>query len=188
MIAALAILALSPATHAAATIGVYGYTDKTYYSPGDTVTLTVFIREAGTDTIVMINATIVYPWVNSTCPWLDANQTISAKSIAISQGESWNFTATFTIPTDSRANIPNGVIEIIYSFKDSGTVYTIPYNLNVLHVLAIPSLYTLADMGTVITMIMVSAVLLIISALIIAAAIFLSRRTPKVEWKAEAKE
>jgi hypothetical protein len=188
MIAALAILALSPATHAAAGVIVYGYTDKAYYNPGDTVTLTVFMHEAGTDTIIMINATVVYPWVNSTYPWLSANQTISAKSTAISQGESWNFTATFTIPNDGRANIASSNIVIYYYYKDSGVLSPGSAALSVLHVNAVPFLFSLANMDTVITMIMVSAVLLIISALIIAAAIFLSRRTPKVEWKAEAKE
>ena len=188
MIAALAILALSPATHAAAGINVYGYTDKTYYNPGDTVTLSVFMYEAGTDTLNMINATVVYPWVNSTYPWYSDNQTITAKSIAISQGESWNFTATFTIPTDGRALTASSGIEIYYYYKDSGVIHPGVATPTTLHVNTVPFLFSLANMDTVITMIMVSAVLLIISALIIAAAIFLSRRTPKVEWKAEAKE
>jgi hypothetical protein len=186
MIVALAILVLSPATHAFTSISVYGYTDKTSYNPGDTVTVTVFIYESGTDTVTLINATIIYPWFNITYPWHSANQTINAKSVSILQGASWNFTATFTIPTDGRAS--SGSIEIYYYYKVSGTLYhDFAYPVD-LHVNTVPAYIAIENMGTLATIVMVQTVLLIISALIIAAAIFLSARRPKVEWKAEAKE
>jgi hypothetical protein len=187
MIAALAILVLSPATHASTNISVYGYTDKTNYNPGDTVTVTVFIYEAGTDTINLINVTVVYPWYSII--W-GGNQTISAHNYAISTGGSWNFTATFTIPTDGRASIGSGSTTISYYYKVGSTVSqgsATPDSLD-LHINSVPFYMSLANMGTLITVIMVQAVLLIISALIIAAAVFLSKRRPKAEWKEEAKE
>jgi hypothetical protein len=185
MIAALAILVLSPATNAFTNISVYGYTDKTNYNPGDTVTVNVFIYESGTDTINLINVTVSYPWYSII--W-GGNQTVSAKNTAVAQGENWNFTATFTIPTDGRAS--SGYTTISYYYKVGSSLYqgsTSPDSLY-LHINSVPDYISIENMGSLMTIIMVQTVLLIISALIIAAAIFLSARRPKVEWKAEAKE
>ncbi|HVP92785.1 MAG TPA: hypothetical protein VMS94_03485, partial [Acidobacteriota bacterium] len=57
MIAALAILVISPAANAAVNISIHGYADKTSYMPGDKVTVTIFLYEGGTDTINLLNIT-----------------------------------------------------------------------------------------------------------------------------------
>jgi hypothetical protein len=185
MIAALAILAFSPAANAAVSINVNGFTDKTSYVPGDKVTVTVFIYESGTDTINLKNVTVIYPWYSIL--W-GGNQTINANNAPIAQGESWNFTATFTIPTDGRAS--SGYIDIHYYAVSGSNVYenTVSANMLYLHVSAVPQSVSLQNMDNLVTLMTVETVLIIISAIIIAAAIFLTAHRPKVSWTAEQKE
>jgi hypothetical protein len=183
MIAALAILVFSPAANAAVSISVYGYTDKTSYKPGDKVTVTVFIYEAGTDTINLKNVTVVYPWYNII--W-GGNQTIDAKNAPIAEGESWNFTATFTIPTDGRAS--SGNIGISYYAVSGSNVYQNTVSSSYLYIISASFPASLENMDNLVTIITVETVLIIVSAIIIAAAIFLSGHRPKVTWTAEQKE
>jgi hypothetical protein len=181
---ALAILAFAPVANAAVSISVYGYTDKTNYMPGDTVTVTVSIYEAGTDTIILKNVTIVFPWYSII--W-GGNKTIDAKNAPIAQGESWNFTTTFTIPTDGRALSDS--ITISYYAVSGSTVYqnSVSPSSLYLHINSVPYYFSFENMNNLVTIITVEAVLIIVSALIIAAAIFLSARRPKTTWTAEQK-
>jgi hypothetical protein len=185
MIAMLTILAFSPAANAAVNISISGYLDKPNYMPGDTVTVTFSVYEGGSDTINLANVTIVYPWYN--IMW-GGNQTIDANNAAIAQGKSWNSTATFTIPTDSRAI--SGYVTIYYYAVSGSTVYKSSASASTLylHVSSVPYYSSIQNMDQLITLFTVQAVLIIVSALIIAAAIFLSTRSPKVAWKAEEKE
>lgn len=182
MIAALVIFAFSPAANANVAISVYGYTDKANYNLGDTVTLTFFIYEAGTDQIVLANATVVYPWYSRI--W-GGNQTINANNAVIAQGKNWNATAKFTIPTDGRAN--TGYITIDYYYTFGSTLFQGSSSIY-LRVNSVPTYLSLQDMDQLTTLLTVQAVLVIISAIIIAAAIFLSAHRPKVSWTAEQKE
>jgi hypothetical protein len=183
MIVALAILAFSPAANANVAITIYGYTDKTNYNPGDTVTLTFFIYESGTDQVVLANATVRYPWYSKI--W-GGNQTINANNAVIAQGKNWNATVKFTIPTDGRATSGNIVIYYYYTF--GSTLYYDNFPPVYLHVNSLPTYASLQDMDQITTLLTVQTVLLIVSALIIAAAVFLSARRPKVTWTAEQKE
>jgi hypothetical protein len=181
MIVALAILVLSPAANANTSISVYGYTDKSHYNPGDTVTLTAYLYEGGTDTINLVNVTVRYPWY--TIVW-GGNQTINTTA-AIAGGKSWNFTAKFTIPTDGRASWGNS-ITIFYYYKVASTLGSGSANIQ-LNIDSVPAFVSFENMGNLVTILTVGTVLLIISALIIAAAILLSKRGPKAEWKTEPK-
>jgi hypothetical protein len=182
MIVALAVLAFSPAANANVSITIYAYTDKTNYNPGDTVTLTFYIYEAGTDQIVLANATVVYPWYSRI--W-GGNQTINANNAVVAQGKNWNTTVKFTIPTDGRA--VSGAISIYYTITSPslGTDFRQPLSL---HVNSLPTYASVQNLDQLTTLLTVQTVLLIVSALIIAAAIFLSARRPKVTWTAEQKE
>ena len=185
MIAALAILAFAPAANAFTNIIVSGYSDRTNYKPGDTVTVTIYLRQAGTDTIVFANATVVYPWYNIL--W-GGNQTIDAPSTAIVPGKNWNFTATFTIPTDGRATGGYVTIDYYYTIAGAPTVYHDSDSAVYLQVTSVPYYFAFENMDSLMTIITVETVLIIISAIIIAGAIFLSMRRPKVTWTAEQKE
>jgi hypothetical protein len=185
MIVALAILAFAPAANAYTTIVVSGYCDKTNYKPGDTVTMTIYLRQAGTDTIVFANATVAYPWYNIL--W-GGNQTVDAPSTAIVPGKNWNFTVTFTIPTDGRAHGGYVTIDYYYTIAGAPIVYHGSDSSVYLQVTTVPYYFTFENMDNLITIITVETVLIIISAIIIAAAIFLSTRRPKVTWTAEQKE
>jgi hypothetical protein len=182
MIIALAILVFSPAANASATTTLYGYTDKTSYMPGDTVTVYFYIHNYGPDQIVLANVTVIYPWYNII---LGGNQTIDAKNAVLTQGKNWNSSATFTIPTDGRAS--GDTIDFSFAYVIGSTVYTGSGSVNFPLISGVTAL-PLNIMDNLVTVLTVETVLLIISALIIAAAIFLSKRRPKTEWKAEAKE
>jgi len=183
LIAILAFLAISPVANAAVNISVYGYADKTYYKPGDSVTVTFFIYEGGTDTINLVNVTIVYPWYNKI--W-GGNQTINANNAPIAQGESWSSTATFTIPTDGRAS--SGYITIDYYYKIGSALYHDSKYPIYLYILSVPTYTSLQDIDKLTTLLTIQTVLLIVGFLIVTGAIFLSARRPKVAWKAQETE
>jgi hypothetical protein len=183
MVIALAILVSSPAANAIASVSVYGYTDKTNYMPGDSVTVTFYVYNYGPDQIVLANVTVIYPWYNIL--W-GGNQTINANSFVIAKGKSYNNTATFTIPTDSRAS-SGDMIDFSFVYMIGSTTYTGSGSINFPLTSGATAL-SLRDMDTLATMLTVETILLIIGALIIAAAILLIKRGPKAEWKAEPKE
>jgi hypothetical protein len=182
MIIALAILVSSPAANASASVSVYGYTDKTNYMPGDSVTVTFYVYNYGPDQIVLANVTVIYPWYNIL--W-GGNQTINANSAVIAKGKNYTNTATFTIPTDSRAS--GDMIDFSFVYMIGSTTYTGSGSINFPLTSGATAL-SLRDMDTLATMLTVETILLIIGALIIAAAILLIKRGPKAEWKAEPKE
>jgi hypothetical protein len=184
VIATLIFLAVSPAANAAVSITPYGYTDKTSYNPGDTVTLKLFIYEGGTDTFNLINVTVVYPWYNVI--W-GGNQTIDAANAPIAQGENWPTTVTFTIPTDGRAR--TGTIGIDYYYRVGSTVTHIgPIGLLTLYINSVPIYASLQDLDQLTMLLTIHTVLLIVGFLIVTGAIFLSTRRPKTAWKAEERE
>jgi hypothetical protein len=183
MIAALAILVFSPAANAAATVAVSGYTDKTSYMPGDTVTLTFFLYNEGPDQIVLVNVTVIYPWYSIL--W-GGNETIDANDAVLAQGKNWNSTVTFTIPNDGRA-LSGDTIDVDFYYTIGSAVYNPPHGHIDLPITIAPTL-AFENMNNLVTILTVETVLIIVSAIIIAAAIFLSTHKPKVTWTAEQKE
>jgi len=178
------MLALMSVSNAAPTIVVYGYTDKPQYLPGETVTVKVYIYNYGPDEIVLKNVTVYYPWYNII--W-GGNETITGINLPIARDGFWETTVTFTIPNDGRAF--GDSIDVSYTYTIGSGVYTpgrlgeIPFNLA-----SAPSYQSLKDMDKLLTLFTVETVLLIAGFLILAAALFLSARRPKIMWKTEEKQ
>jgi len=181
---ALTMLVFMPASSALPLIGVYGYTDKPQYLPGETVTVKVYIYNYGPEEIVLKNVTIIYPWYNII--W-GGNETIANINQPLTKGAYWETTRTFTIPNDGRAS--GDSIDVTYAYAIGASVYTPARPAEIrFELTSVPLDQSLKDLDKLINLFTIQTLLLIIGALIIAASIFLSTRRPKVTWKAEEKE
>ena len=175
----LTILTFTRPAECAAKVKVYGYTDKLQYSPGETVTLKIWVYNEGPDEIVLKNITIYVPWYS---PIWGGDYTIDAKSTVLSKGQNWTTTKTFTIPEDGRGYGGKIWVEgvytigpVAYSFReDPCSLYVPP-----------PSKISLVDMDKLLTLVTILAVLVIVCTIILAATIFLSVRRPKVVLEEE---
>jgi len=170
----LTMLACTGPAECAATVNVYGYTDRYYYLPGESVKLMFWVYNEGPDKIILENVTVRFPWHR---PVWDGNITIPAANTVLDKGQSWNKNITFTIPNDSRASSGPISVEVVYTigsntYRDTRTAC--PLNINPL-----PEL-SLKDMDKLLTLITVQVVLVIVCTIILAATIFLSARRPKV--------
>jgi len=99
---AVTALALSPISQAAASVTVFGYTDRAYYKPGETGTINFWVYNSGTEDLILNNVSIYYPWDDDGL-WM-TNQTITPESsTVITAGGNWSSSATFTVPNDGRS-------------------------------------------------------------------------------------
>lgn len=177
----LTILAFTRPAECAATVKVYGYTDKLQYSPGETVTLKIWVYNEGPDEIVLKNITIYAPWHS---PIWGGNYTIDAKNTVLGKGQNWTTTKTFTIPEDGRGYGGGIRVEGVYTIGSVAySFWGYPCSLNV----PLPSKYSLVDMDKLLTLVTIQAVLVIVCTIILAATIFLSRRRPKTVFEEETK-
>lgn len=183
MLIAIGLFALTFAlpVKAAASVDIYGYVDKTQYKPGETVTLNFYVYNGGPDEIVLKNVTIRYPWYS---PIWGGEETIKNIDAVLSDEKNWNDTQTFTVPDDGRATGFYIYLECTYTIGTS--VYTRSGNIPFTVVTA-PSYGSIQGMDQLVTLFTVTAVLLIVCTVIIAATIFLSTHKPQVTWKAEEK-
>lgn len=173
ILAAFMLMSYAYPAECAANITVYGYTDKYQYSPGETVTLKIWVYNEGPDEVVLKNITVYTPWYSPM--W--GIYTISAGNAVLGKGQNWTTTATFTIPVDGRAYSGGITVEGVYTIGSA--VYTFrryPCSVNIAQTYR----YSLADMDKLITLITVQIVLVIVCTIILAATIFLSMRRPKV--------
>lgn len=179
----LAALASAPMAQAFPTVSVYGYTDKSQYKPGETVTLKFWIYNWGPEDIILRNVSIRYPWYS---PIWDGNVTIKNINEALLKDENWTppQTFTFTIPTDGRAI--SGNIDISFIFTYGGNQYPRSEDIP-LSVASAPWFMSFENMDKIVTLFTVLVVLVIVCTVIIAATIFLAGRRPQVTWKAEQK-
>lgn len=99
---AVTALALSPISHAAASVTVYGYTDKAYYKPGETGTINFWVYNSGTEDLILNNISIYYPWDDNGL-WGTNKTIVPESSTVITAGGNWSSTATFTVPNDGRS-------------------------------------------------------------------------------------
>jgi hypothetical protein len=176
------MLAFARPTECVATVTVYGYTDKYYYSPGESVKLMFWVYNEGPDKIILENVTVQFPWHK---PVWDGNITIPAANTVLDKGQSWNRNVTFTIPNDGRANNGGPIsVEVVYWI--GGTVYKTKQTACSLNINPLPEL-ALKDMDKLLTLITVQVVLVIVCTIILAATIFLSRRRPKTVFEEETK-
>jgi len=92
---------------------IFARTDKPSYSPGDSGTLFITVRNQGTQAFTVKNLTVTYPWHAFITDHWDGNFTTTGITQAIASGQQYNTQYSFTVPTDGRAsNIFGGTISI----------------------------------------------------------------------------
>lgn len=182
VVLAAASLAFSPLCRATASLQVYGYTDQTYYKPGDTGTLKFWVYNSGTEDLILKNVTIYYPWYNSVGLW-GGNETITpSTSTVIAAGGNWSSTSSFTVPNDGRVVGVSGSISINVVTDKTTRSSSISISL-----LSVPFYFSLQNADQLMTWLMVLMVVIVLCTLIIAGAIFLSMRRRQMTWKQEVK-
>jgi len=175
-----ASLAFSPLCSALPNVTVYGYTDKSYYRPGDTGTLKFWVYNSGTDDLILKNLTILYPWYNPAGLW-GGNQTIiPSTSTVISAGQNWNSTASFTVPNDGRAMGGSVTIDVITD-KVNRTSYVS------LTVTSSPYYFTLQGMDLLNMLVGTMVALMIVLVVIMVLAILVYQHKSRMMWRSEEK-
>jgi uncharacterized membrane protein len=182
VILAAVLLAFSPLCRAFAGLQVYGYTDQTYYRPGDTGTLKFWVYNSGTDDLILKNVTIYYPWYNPEGLW-EGNVTIApSTSTVIVAGGNWSGTSSFTVPNDGRVFAGSSSISINVVTDKTTRSSSISMSLA-----SVPYYFSLQNMDQLLTWLMILVVVIVVCTLIIAGAIFLSVRRRQMMWKPEEK-
>ena len=119
-------LAIAP-THASFIPVVYGRTDKPAYSPGDSGTLFITIRNQGTQAFTVKNISITYPWFAFVTDHWDGNVTMNNINQAVAENNNLNEQFSFTVPTDGRAaSIVGGEISVVVGTDINGGTYMNP--------------------------------------------------------------
>jgi hypothetical protein len=166
---------------------VYVNKDKYEYMPGEKGTISIVLRNTGRDPVEVYNLTIQFTaWMMYTVDGWDelGNDTIvydeaitvgSNKTVALED-------ISFTVPTDERAVDTN--VEVWIYTNLPAPLHPQPYAE---YISVVPSYQRsiLRAMDNIVVLLTVAAILAILSALIIAAAIFLSARRPNVNWQKE---
>ena len=182
VVLAVVSLAFSPLCRAFASLAIYGYTDQTYYRPGDTGTLKFWVYNSGTDDLILKNVTIYYPWYNSVGLW-EGNVTITpSTSTVIIAGGNWSGTSSFTVPNDGRVYAGSSSINI-----DVVTDKATRSSAISISVASVPYYFSLQNMDQLLTWLMILVVVIIVCTLIIAGTIFLSVRRRQMMWKPQEK-
>jgi hypothetical protein len=175
-------LAFSPLCKAIASLTVYGYTDQTFYKPGDTGTLKFWIYNDGTEDLILKNLTIYYPWYNPAALWGGNETIIPSSATVIPAGGNWSGTDSFTVPNDGR--VPSGSSSIRISVVTDKTTRSSAISLSVT---SVPFYFSLQNMDQLTTWLTILVALMVVCTLIIAAIIFLSVRRRQMTWKSEQK-
>ena len=160
--------------------------DKRQYAPGEQGSFSLTIRNTSENPIEVKNVTIMFAnWMMYTVDGWDelGNQTIdytdlapigSNKTVALED-------VSFTVPTDGRA-MSTSVYVQVYTDKQVLTPHTTPY----ITVTEPQVLNLQRSLDNIVTLLTLVAILAIISAIIVAAAVFLSGRRPAgVTWQKE---
>ena len=122
-------IAVAP-SHASFTPVVYGRTDKPAYSPGDSGTLYVTIRNQGTQAFTVKNISITYPWFGFVTDHWDGNSTTNNINQAVAENQNYNTQFSFTVPTDGRAaSIAGGEISVTVGTDIAGGTYMNPVHV-----------------------------------------------------------
>ena len=110
----LGIVAATPTHAALAGLSVYARTDKASYSPGDSGTLFITVRNQGTNAFTIKNITVTYPWkFFVTDHWVGNTTTVLSPVAALAAGQTYNAQYTFTVPSDGTlSNVFGGTISI----------------------------------------------------------------------------
>ncbi len=182
---ALAMLAVLASSVAAEDINVYVQLDKVQYEPGGQGTISITIRNTSDDPLEIKNVSIEFTnWMMYTVDGWDelGNQTIvyaSAIQVSSKTGKAALDDISFSVPTDGRAT-STSVHVWIYTNKPS------PLHEQEFVSVVDPSTQNLfRALDNIVMLLTVTAILAIVSAIIIAAAVFLSARRPGVTWQKE---
>jgi uncharacterized membrane protein len=182
VVLAAASLAFSPLCRALASLEIYGYTDQTYYRPGDTGTLKLWVYNDGNEDLILKNVTIYYPWYNPVGLW-EGNVTITpSTSTVIAAGGNWSGTSSFTVPNDGRVIAGSSSIRINVVTDKTTRSSSISMSLA-----SVPYYFSLQNMDQLLTTLMILVAVIVVCTLIIAGAIFLSVRRLQMMWKPEEK-
>jgi len=182
------LTSLAYAQTPSATVNIYAYTDKNSYNPGDKGTLKIVVRNDRTDQDLIIkNITVFYPWFAYTGDQWEGNDTITEETppVIVKEGGTYTKSVDFNIPTDGRVISMYGYLTIDIMVTVDKSPYQYPtggYYQVPIYIVTTPSY-----MSQIVTLFTVQVVLIIVCTIIIAATIFLSKRSPQVTWKAEEK-
>src|SRR5437867_5115711 len=104
------LAAVTPGHAALPGLAVYAHTDRASYSPGDTGTLFLTVRNEGTSQFTVKNVTVTYPWKAFITDHWEGNFTaVITTPQTLATGQTYNNQYPFTVPTDGRAaSNPNG--------------------------------------------------------------------------------
>jgi len=182
ILCALTMLAIVLTPVGANGVQVYLNMNKPQYEPGEKGTIYITIRNGLDKPLQIKNVTVEFTsWKILTKDGWDplGNQTIiyADKIIPALQTAALN-DITFTVPTDGRASTTPLRIRI----------YTSEYPIDITDTIWVVDAYNqrvLKAMDNIVLLLTVVAILAIISAVIIAAAVFLSGRKPGVTWQKE---
>ncbi len=180
---ALAALSLMLTPVGAQGVSVYTKKDKVQYAPGEQGTISIVIRNTGTEVISIKNLTIAFTgWMLYTVDGWDelGNKTIVYSDITVTDrtGVVKLEDISFTVPTDDRARDTNVDIWI---YTNKSPIY-VKEGIDVVD----PSTQNAQRaLDNIVMLLTVVAILAIIGAIIVAAAIFLSGRRPGVTWQKE---
>ena len=175
---ALLSLALAPSVFAGAVVA-YVSLDKVQYTPGEKGTISIILRNVGEDPIEVKNVSIMFDnWMmytldgwdeagNMTIDYSDLDPIGSNKTIELED-------ISFTVPTDGRATSTSVDVRI-YTNEPAPMHYEEYISVVNPEVLSLQR-----SMDNIVTLLTLVAILAIISAIIIAVAIFLSGRKPGI--------
>jgi hypothetical protein len=184
VVLAVAGLAFMPLSNAVAGLTVYGYTDQSFYKPGDSGTLRFWVYNSGTVDLVLKNVSIYYPWYNPAGLWAGNDTIIPPTSTAlVVVGGNWSGTDSFTVPSDGRAPSGTSSIRIVVGTDE----FISPAFTVSLTVTSVPSYFSLQNMGDLTLWLEALVALVVVAALIVAAAIFLALRMRRMPSKSEQK-
>jgi uncharacterized membrane protein len=175
-------LAFSPLCNAIASLTIYGYTDQTFYKPGDTGTLKFWIYNDGTEDLILKNLTIQYPWYSPVGLWGGNDTIIPSTATVIPPGGNWSSTNSFTVPNDGR--VPSGSSSISIRVFTDKTTHSSTISMSVT---SVPFYFSLQNMDQLTMWLTILVALMVVCTLIIAATIFVSVRTRQMTWKSEQK-
>lgn len=159
-------------------IDVFVNKDKVEYGPGDTGTISIIIRNTSEDPIEIRNMSIQFTnWMMYTVDGWDelGNRTIFySPYLFIASNQSVELEdISFTVPTDGRAQSTNVELRV---YTNNARIIARPR----IDVIQSYAQNLLRSMDNIVLLLTVAAILAILSAIIIASAVFLSARRPNV--------
>lgn len=166
---------------------ISAYVDKPQYMPGEDGRLYINILNYKDKPVEIENITILYSWFGYVDNKWVGNETIipaSDEKALTKDGGKLIKQVAFTVPNDGRILSGDGPgaceAQITVYFDDESFFESIPINV------AYPQWHvSLQDMDKLMSLVTVQIVLTIVCTVILAAAIFLSRRKAPATWKKE---